>query len=79
MAQGQAPQQGVSVAAAQNVFVKAAASSSKEYSNNIKSSNSALNAANDGQIYASGALNGHPLRFYFIDSLNHLLDHFFDV
>jgi hypothetical protein len=52
MAQGQAPTPGASVAAAQNVFVKAAASSSKADSNNTKSGNP---ATNDGQIYASGA------------------------
>jgi len=63
MVQGQAPQQGVSVAAAQNVFVKAAASSSKNDPNNTKSSNSAPTAAKDGQIYASGALKGHHFVF----------------
>jgi hypothetical protein len=58
MAHAQTPQQGASVAAAQNVFVKAA-STSKIDSNNMQSSNSAPNAANDSQIYASGAYEEH--------------------
>jgi hypothetical protein len=58
MAQGQASQQGATVAAAQNVFVKAA-SSSKIDSNTINSTNYAPRTAEDGQIYAAGACNNH--------------------
>lgn len=68
MVRAQTPQQGDSVAAAQNVFVKAAASSSKNDSNNMKSSNTVPTVANDGQIYASGAFKRHHLRFYLVFS-----------